>query len=306
MNAPTGSHPAREAVALIGTGVMGASMARRLIAAGFRVTVSNRTPARARPLLEAGASWAGTAAEAAAGADVVLTIVGTPDDVRAVYFGDSAGRPGILGSAPSGALLVDMTTSRPSLAREIHAAAAARGLDALDAPVSGGDVGARDGTLSIMVGGGPDALERARPILAVLGRTIVLQGPAGAGQHAKLANQVAIAGTVLGAMEALLYVRRAGLEPTTVLASIGAGAAGSWTLSNLYPRAVAGDLAPGFAVRHLVKDLRIAREEAASNGLALPGLALALGLYERLAADGGADLGTQALIRVLDDVATRA
>lgn len=305
MNASTESHPSREAVALIGTGVMGASMARRLLAAGFRVTVANRTAERARPLVDAGAAWAASPAEAATAADAVITIVGTPDDVRSVYLG-ADGRPGILDAAPRGALLVDMTTSRPSLAREIHAAAAARGLDALDAPVSGGDVGARDGTLSIMVGGDEGALERARPVLAVLGRTIVRQGPAGAGQHAKLANQVAIAGTMLGAMEALLYVRRAGLDPTTVLASIGAGAAGSWTLSNLYPRAVAGDLAPGFAVRHLVKDLRIARDEAASNGLSLPGLALALGLYERLAADGGADLGTQALIRVLDDVATRA
>lgn len=296
--------PDSGAVALVGTGVMGASMARRLLAAGHRVTVANRTPERARPLVAEGAAWAATPAEAAAGAGVVITIVGTPDDVRSVYFG-AGGGPGILGAAPRGALLVDMTTSRPSLAREIHAAAAARGLGALDAPVSGGDVGARDGTLSIMVGGDAADLERARPILATLGRTIVHQGPAGAGQHAKLANQIAIAGTMVGVMEALLYVRRTGLDPTTVLASIGAGAAGSWTLSNLYPRAVAGDLAPGFAVRHLVKDLRIARDEAASAGLALPGLDLALSLYERLAAEGGADLGTQALVRVLEAVAAR-
>lgn len=294
----------RSHIALIGTGVMGASMARRLMAAGHALTVANRSPERARPLVDAGAALADSPAAAAAGADVVLTIVGMPEDVRAVYFGAGDGGPGILDAARPGALLVDMTTSRPSLAREIHAAAVARGLAALDAPVSGGDVGARDGTLSIMVGGDPAAFERARPVLEVLGRTILRQGAAGAGQHAKLANQVAIAGTMVGVMEALLYARRAGLDPTTVLASIGAGAAGSWTLSNLYPRAVAGDLAPGFAVKHFVKDLRIARDEAADNGIALPGLALVLGLYERLAAEGGDGLGTQALVTVLEAVAT--
>jgi len=288
----------RTRVALVGTGVMGASMARRLLAAGYPLTVTNRTPERARPLVEAGAAWADSPAAAAAGADAVITIVGMPEDVRAVYFGAAAA--GLLAAAAEGALLVDMTTSRPSLAREIYAAAAARGLAALDAPVSGGDVGARDGTLSIMVGGDEAAFERAQPMFQAMGRTIVHQGPAGAGQDAKLANQVAIAGTMIGAMEALLYARRAGLDPATVLASIGAGAAGSWTLANLYPRAVAGDLAPGFAVKHFVKDLRIARDEAADLGLALPGLALVLSLYERLAAEGGEGLGTQALVTVLE------
>ncbi len=195
-----------------------------------------------------------------------------------------------------------MTTSSPSLAREIAAAAAARGIAALDAPVSGGDIGARNASLSIMVGGEAEAFARARPLLERMGRTLVYQGPAGAGQHCKLCNQIAIAGTMLGAMEALVYARGVGLEPLTVLESIGAGAAASWTLSNLYPRAVRGDLGPGFYAEHFLKDLRLALEEASSRGLRLPGLSLAERLYERLVAEGGGRLGTQALIQVLSSL----
>jgi len=282
-------------IAFVGTGVMGRPMAGHLLTAGYPLVVHNRSPDKAAPLLASGAAWAESPAAAAAGAEVVVTIVGLPEEVREVYLGSE----GVVAHAAPGALLVDMSTSRPSLAREIHAAAAARGLAALDAPVSGGDVGARAATLSIMVGGDAEAFEQARPILEVMGRTVVHQGPAGSGQHAKLCNQLAIAGAVIGAMEALVYARGSGLDPETVLASIGAGAAASWTLDNLYPRALAGNFAPGFFVRHFLKDLRIARDEAAAMGLELPGLALAESLYERVVALGGAELGTQALYLAL-------
>jgi len=290
-------------IGFIGTGVMGRSMAGHLVRAGADVVVHTRTAARAAPLLEAGARWADDPAAAAADAAAVLSIVGDPDDVRAVYFGrgdDAAGPGGVLAAAPPGALLIDLTTSQPALARQIAAAAAARGLAALDAPVSGGDVGARDATLSIMVGGDAAAFERAQPILRTLGRLIVHQGPPGAGQLAKLCNQIAIAGTMFGALEALRFAEATGLDPTTVLASIGAGAAGSWTLSNLYPRAVAGDFAPGFAARHILKDLRLALDEARQSALDLPGLALAERFYARMVeVEGRGDLGTHGLYLTL-------
>ena len=242
-------------IGFVGTGVMGGSMAANLMAAGFTLRVFNRSPERAARLVDGGAVRAESAADTAAGADAVVTIVGLPEDVREVYFGGdqpsgSGGNSvGLIEAASPGTILIDMTTSRPSLARQIHAAAAARGVRALDAPVSGGDVGARAGTLSIMVGGDEGAFAAARPLLAAMGGNIVHQGPAGAGQHTKMCNQIAIASTMVGMVEALLYARGAGLDPAAVLESIGAGAAGSWSLSNLYPRLLAGDLQPGFMVR---------------------------------------------------------
>jgi len=290
--------PAHAPLAFIGLGVMGGSMAGHLLAAGHPLTVYTRSAARAAPLVAAGARLADSAAEAVRGAAATISIVGFPQDVRQVYLGPE----GVVAAAEPGSLLIDMTTSSPSLAREIAAAAAARGIAALDAPVSGGDIGARNASLSIMVGGEAEAFARARPLLERMGRTLVYQGPAGAGQHCKLCNQIAIAGTMLGAMEALVYARGVGLEPLTVLESIGAGAAASWTLSNLYPRAVRGDLGPGFYAEHFLKDLRLALEEASSRGLRLPGLSLAERLYERLVAEGGGRLGTQALIQVLSSL----
>jgi 3-hydroxyisobutyrate dehydrogenase len=282
---------ARPRVAFIGTGVMGAAMAGHLQAAGYPLTVFTRTPARAQALLDAGAAWADSPAAAVAGADFLISIVGYPGDVRQVYLGDE----GAVAAARPGAVLIDMTTSAPALAREIAAAAAARGVAALDAPVSGGDVGARNATLSIMVGGDAGAFERARPLFEELGKTVVHQGPPGSGQHTKLVNQITIASTMIGVMEGLAYARAAGLDPETVLASIGAGAAGSWSLANLLPRVLRGDLAPGFFLRHFVKDLRIALDEADEMGLDLPGLELAHQLYERVMSNGGGDYGTQAL-----------
>ncbi len=284
-------------VVFIGTGVMGSRMALNLMASGFRLKVHSRTAAKARAVLDAGARWAPSVAEAVSDADFVLSIVGFPADVRQVYLDEQ----GVIARAKAGSIAIDLTTSEPSLAQEIHAAARARGIAALDAPVSGGDVGARDGTLSIMVGGDREAFERARPLLEAMGSTVIYQGPAGSGQHTKMCNQIAIASNMIGVMEALLYARRSGLDPETVLASIGAGAAGSWSLANLYPRVVRGDFEPGFFVEHFLKDIEIALAEAERMGLTLPGLALARSLYERVVALGGAKMGTQALYQALDE-----
>ncbi|MHB1341693.1 MAG: NAD(P)-dependent oxidoreductase [Coriobacteriia bacterium] len=278
-------------VAFVGTGVMGHSMAGHLLDAGYPVVVYNRTAARAADLLERGATWADGAGEAAVQADITITIVGYPADVEAVYLGNG----GIVERARPGSIIVDMTTSTPALAKRIAVAAQARGVLSLDAPVSGGDVGAREARLTIMVGGDAGAFERALPVFHILGPTVTHMGEAGAGQHTKMANQIAIAGTMLGVVEALAYARGAGLDPSLVHSAISAGSAGSWTMNNLGPRILSGDLDPGFFVKHFIKDLRIALDEAQASGLDLPGLALAKQLYERLADEGGADLGTQAL-----------
>jgi 3-hydroxyisobutyrate dehydrogenase len=278
-------------VGFIGTGVMGAGMVRRLLAAGYPVAVYNRTRAKAQPLEKDGAEIAGSVAALAAGAEIVVTMVGFPADVEALYFGGD----GILAHARAGAYLIDMTTSSPSLARRIHEAAVARGLHALDAPVSGGDIGARDGTLSIMAGGDAADFEALRPVFAAMGRNIRLQGPAGAGQHAKMCNQIAIAGAVMGVCESLAYMKKAGLDPENALQSISAGAAGSWQLSAYAPRILKGDFAPGFYIRHFIKDMGIALAEAEKMGLDLPALRLAKSLYDRLQREGRDGLGTQAL-----------
>jgi 3-hydroxyisobutyrate dehydrogenase len=282
-------------IAWIGTGVMGSSMARHLLDAGHDVTVFNRTKARARTVVERGATWADSPAAAADGAEAVFTIVGYPADVRATVLGDA----GVLAAMAPGSLLVDMTTSEPTLAVEIAEAAAARDVLALDAPVSGGDVGARNAALVIMCGGSQEAFDRAKPLLDVLGRVVTLQGPPGAGQHTKMVNQVAIAGGMVALCEALLYAHRAGLDLERVLETIGGGAAGSWSMANYGPRLLKGDLEPGFKVDHFVKDLGIALAEARRMGLALPGTALAQQLYVALSAQGDGERGTQALAAAL-------
>ena len=274
---------------------MGAAMCGHLLAAGHPATVFNRTRERAQPLLDAGAGWADSPAAVAAASDVVFTIVGFPADVREVVLGED----GVLAGAQTGSVLVDMTTSEPSLAREIDEAARAKGVDALDAPVSGGDVGARNATLVIMVGGDEGPFERVRPLFEKLGQTIVLESGPGAGQHTKMVNQIAIASGMIGVCEALLYAYRAGLDVGRVLETISGGAAGSWSLTNYAPRVLRGDFAPGFKVDHFVKDLGIALSEAARMQLALPGLALAHQLYVAVQAQGHGQLGTHALVKAL-------
>lgn len=285
------SESVRPVVGFIGTGVMGAAMAGHLIDAGHSLQVYNRSREKAEPLIARGAAWCDTPASAATGADIVITMVGFPSDVESVYLAPG----GVVECAAPGSLLIDMTTSSPALARRIHKAAAARGVDALDAPVSGGDVGARNATLTIMAGGSEAAFERALPLFEAMGRTYTRHGEAGSGQHCKMANQIAIAASMLGLAECLAYARAAGLDPARVIETLSGGSAQTWSLSNYGPRVLAGDFAPGFYVKHFVKDLRIALVEAESAGLKLPGLELAKRLYESLADGGGSELGTQAL-----------
>jgi len=283
----------------IGTGVMGASMAAHLLAAGHELTVTSRTRGKAQALLDAGATWAETPAAVAARSDVVFTMVGYPDDVRAVMLGTDRGGDGVFGAAAPGTVVVDMTTSDPTLAVELGERGAVLGLAVLDAPVSGGDIGARNGTLSIMVGGPGDTYDAVLPLFELMGATVVHQGGHGAGQHTKLVNQTLVAANVAGVCEALLYAQRAGLEVEAVLASVSSGAAGSWTLTNLAPRIVAGDFAPGFFVDHFVKDMGLVLAEARRMQLALPNLALVQQLYVALQAQGHGRDGTQALIHAL-------
>jgi 3-hydroxyisobutyrate dehydrogenase len=286
----------KPAVGFIGLGIMGASMAARLAAAGYPLHVYNRTRAKAEPLIEAGASWHATPKALAEASDVVITIVGMPDDVRALYLGDD----GLIMNARRDAVLIDMTTSSPQLAKELAAHAAASGVHMLDAPVSGGDVGAREGRLSIMVGGAADVLARVEPMLRCLGTNIVLQGGPGAGQHTKLCNQIVIASTMLGVCEGLAYAHSAGLDAQTVLSAIGGGAAGGFQLNNMGPRIAKGDFAPGFFIEHFIKDMRIAHEEAAHMGRGLPGLDLVRSLYQKLAEQGFTRNGTQALFKLYE------
>ncbi|HEX4143379.1 MAG TPA: NAD(P)-dependent oxidoreductase [Pirellulales bacterium] len=275
----------------IGTGVMGTSMCGHLLSAGFSVTLFNRTRARAQPLLDRGARWADNPRAVAEASDVVFSIVGHPADVRSVILGAD----GALRGSKRGNVLVDMTTSEPSLAVEIARAAAEVGVASVDAPVSGGDVGAREARLSIMIGGDAAVVEALAPCWNAMGKTIVHQGPAGAGQHTKLVNQILIASNMIGVCEALLYGYRAGLDLNLVMQSVSPGAAGSWSLSNLGPRIIAGNFAPGFFVEHFIKDMGIALAEAKRMRLALPGLALANQLYLALAAQGHERDGTHAL-----------
>jgi 3-hydroxyisobutyrate dehydrogenase len=287
--------PGSTRIGWIGTGVMGTSMCGHVLAAGYPVTVYSRTKDRTEPLLERGATWADTPAAVAAESDVVFSMVGHPSDVREVVLGAD----GVLSEARSGCVIVDVTTSEPSLAREIYEAAQAQDVDSVDAPVSGGDIGARNAALSIMVGGDEAVIERLRPLFELMGKTIVHQGPAGAGQHTKMVNQTLIATGMIGVCEALLYAYKAGLDPETVLQSVSGGAAGSWSLTNYAPRMLNGDFAPGFMVEHFLKDMEITLAEARQMELALPGLALAHELYLALRAQGGGRDGIQGLIRAL-------
>ena len=282
----------------IGTGVMGHSMCGHLLAEGYRTTIYSRTREKAAGLLERGATWADSPRAVAQSSDVVFTMVGFPADVRAVYFEPD----GILAGARQGAVLVDMTTTEPTLAREIEAAARKAGASAVDAPVSGGDVGARNRALSIMIGGEPEAVDAVMPLLQILGRNIVHQGSPGAGQHTKMCNQVVIAGTMIGVCESLLYAHRAGLDTERMLQSIRSGAAACWTLENLAPRVMKGDFEPGFIVEHFIKDMGIALAEAQRMGIALPGLALVHQLYLAVQAQGHGRRGTQALMLALEHI----
>jgi 3-hydroxyisobutyrate dehydrogenase len=278
----------------IGTGVMGLPMCGHLMDAGHQVSVYNRTRERADPLVGRGATWRDTPTEVATDADVVFTMLGFPTDVRAVVLDG-----GLLEAMAEGSVYVDLTTSEPSLAVEIGEAASARGVEALDAPVSGGDVGARGGTLVVMVGGSHDGFGRAQPLLETFGKTIVHLGGPGSGQHTKMVNQIAISSGMVAVCEALLYAHRSGLDPEKVLDTISQGAAGSWSLSNYGPRVLKGDLNPGFKIDHFIKDLGIALTESRRMNLSLPGLALAEQLYVAARAQGHGQDGTQALLAAL-------
>ena len=273
-------------------------MAGHLLEAGHRVAVYNRTRARADELVEKGADWRDSPADLAADSEVVFTMLGFPIDVREVVLGED----GILEAMQPGSLLVDMTTSEPALAVEIHEAAKAKGVQALDAPVSGGVVGARNATLVIMVGGEPVAFERAEALFSSLGKTIKLMGGPGSGQHTKMVNQIAIASGMIALCEALLYGHRAGLDLEQTIATIESGAAGSWSLSNYGPRILKGDLEPGFKIDHFVKDLGIALAEARRMKLSLPGTALAEQLYIAAQGQGLGQKGTHALSVALGTV----
>lgn len=287
--------PGQTRIGWIGTGVMGSSMCGHLLGAGFSVTVYNRTREKAERLLERGALWATSPKEVAESSDVIFTIVGYPADVRAVILGED----GVLAGCEEGNIVVDMTTSEPSLAIEIAEAAAQAGVRSVDAPVSGGDIGAREATLSIMIGGDAEVVEALQPCWEAMGRTIVHQGGPGAGQHTKMVNQVLIATNMVGVCEALLYGYRAGLDLVTVMKSVASGAAGSWSLSNLGARIIDNNFDPGFFVEHFVKDMGVALEESKRMGLSMPGLALAHQLYLSLVALGHGRDGTQALMLAL-------
>ena len=283
--------PGETRIGWIGTGVMGASMVSHLIDAGFQATVYSRTRDKAEPVLAKGAEWADSPKAVAEASDVIFAIVGFPSDVREVMLGED----GALAGSKPGNVLVDMTTSEPSLAIEIHEAARAQDVHSVDAPVSGGDVGAKNGTLSILIGGDDEVVQALQPCWDAMGGTIVHQGGAGAGQHTKMVNQILIATNMIGVCEALLYGQKAGLDLPTVLESVGGGAAASWSLSNLGPRIMDNNFDPGFFVEHFIKDMGIALSEGKTLGLSLPGLALSHQLYLALQAQGHGRDGTHAL-----------
>jgi len=279
----------------IGTGVMGASMAGHLQKAGHALSVFSRTKKKAEGLIEKGAQWYGSPAEVAANADIVFTIVGLPPDVREVYLGEK----GVLSGEPACSIVVDMTSSQPSLAKTLFEEAAKKGVASLDAPVSGGDVGARDAKLAIMVGGTRKIFDKILPLFQLMGPTISYMGGPGAGQHTKVANQILVAGNMIGACECLLYATKQGLDMQQVINIVGKGAASSWAINILGPRVVKGDFGPGFFVEHFIKDMKIALEESAAIGLSLPGLALVQQLYIAVRAQGHNRSGTQALFLAL-------
>lgn len=280
-------------IGFVGTGVMGSSMASHLLEAGYDVFIYTRTKSKAEELLTKGAKWIDTPQALAKKVDVLISMVGYPKDVEELYLGQN----GFLENLSAGAVAIDMTTSSPVLAKKIAEAFREKGIGALDAPVSGGDIGAKNGTLAIMVGGAEDVFLQVKPIFEILGSSVILQGDAGAGQHTKMVNQIAIASNMIGVTEAIIYAESAGLNPARVLESISGGAAGSWSLSNLIPRVLQDDFSPGFFIKHFIKDMGIALSEAKQMGLELPGLSLAEKMYQTLADQGLSEEGTQALIK---------
>lgn len=280
-------------IGFIGTGVMGKSMAHHLLKAGYELYVYTRTKEKAEELLIQGAKWADTPKELAQHANVIITMIGYPKDVEAIYLSEQ----GLIVNGKPGTYMIDMTTSTPSLAERIASEAKKKGMAALDAPVSGGDIGARDAKLAIMVGGEEEDFKTVQPILEVMGNNVVYQGKAGSGQHTKMCNQITIASTMIGVTEAIVYAKKAGLDPDRVLQSISTGAASSWSLTNLVPRMVKEDFEPGFYIKHFIKDMTIALEEADKMGMDTPGLALSKSLYVQLAEAGEENSGTQALYK---------
>ena len=285
-------------IGFIGAGVMGKSMIRNLMKKGFQVTVYSRTKSKAEDIISEGAIWRDSAAECAKDQDAIITIVGFPKDVEETYFGEK----GIIANSKDGAILIDMTTSSPKLAAKIYDEAKAAGKSALDAPVSGGDSGAKAGTLSIMVGGDKEIFEQAMPVFEAMGTNIIYEGAAGCGQHTKMANQIALTGCIAGVCEAITYAKKTGLDVQTMLDSISAGAAGSWQMSNMAPRMLKGDFDPGFFIKHYIKDMNIATEEGREAGADLSISEAVLAIYKDLEAKGLGDLGTQALLKHYLDV----
>ncbi|EMK4455094.1 NAD(P)-dependent oxidoreductase [Listeria monocytogenes] len=282
-----------EKVGFVGTGVMGSSMAGHLLEAGYEVLVYTRTKTKAEDLLDKGALWVETPGELANKVDILISMVGYPKDVEELYLGENS----FLENLAVGTVAIDMTTSSPALAKKMAEFGREKGIGVLDAPVSGGDIGAKNGTLSIMVGGSEDVFLKVKPIFDILGSSVILQGDAGAGQHTKMVNQIAIASNMIGVTEAIIYAEAAGLNPSRVLDSISGGAAGSWSLANLIPRVLKDDFSPGFFIKHFIKDMGIAISEAKQMGLELPGLTLAEKMYQTLAEQGLSEEGTQALIK---------
>lgn len=285
-------------IGFVGLGVMGKSMASNLMKAGYKVGVYNRTKAKSKELVENGAKWFESPKDLAQNSDVIITIVGFPKDVKEVYFSDR----GVLSGAKKGSIVIDMTTSSPDLAKEIYEKAKEKGVESLDAPVSGGDLGAREGTLAIMVGGNKETFNKVKPVFEVLGKNITLTGEAGAGQNTKMSNQILISGTMIGVVESLLYAQKMGLDLETTIDVIGSGAASSWSINNLGRRIVKNDFMPGFFIKHFVKDMGVALEEAKKANISLPGLALANQFYISAMALGLENLGTQALYKVLENM----
>ncbi|MHC5251365.1 NAD(P)-dependent oxidoreductase [Listeria kieliensis] len=280
-------------IGFVGIGVMGKSMAQNLLNHGYTVHIYTRTKKKADSLIQSGAIWHDNPAKLAEVVELLITMVGYPTDVEELYLSED----GFLETMRKGTVAVDMTTSSPELAKAIYSEGKAAEIDVLDAPVSGGDIGAKNGTLSIMIGGDRKVFEHVREVFEVLGENIVFQGEAGSGQHTKMVNQIAIASNMIGVTEAIVYAEKAGLDPEKVLQSISSGAAGSWSLSNLIPRVLKDDFSPGFFIKHFIKDMRIALDEAAKMKLELPGLELAEKMYQTLADHGLSDEGTQALIK---------
>jgi 3-hydroxyisobutyrate dehydrogenase len=297
MEIPTAT-PGNTRIGWIGTGVMGRWMCEHAMNKGFTATVYNRSRDKAQPLLDKGAKFADTPKAVAEQSDVVFAIVGFPKDVREVFLGTD----GALAGSKPGTILVDMTTSEPALAAEIYATAKAKGVHALDAPVSGGDVGAKNAALSIMIGGDQAVVDAVTPIFEAMGKTIVHQGPAGAGQHTKMVNQILISSNMIAVCEAMMYGYKAGLSMETVLKSVSVGAAGNKALEVLAPRMLRRDFEPGFYVEHFIKDLGIALAEAEKMNLSLPGVGLAKQLYESVRAQGYGRKGTQALLLALESL----